>query len=240
MVACHEPRQSQWASGSGFIPAFVCYLASSVTSAATSGKRRSIVREQKSRGMTGFWNRCKCHAAGLLYLGSAPGTSPRGGSRRRNIYPQRFYVTPHVAVHHVYQVICSTTAPFIPMSVPHPNATGFLFHEKPDAQLVSRSKIQEIANATSGSGSSVEAAGAPRDLSRAQHPVSAPQNLRSKPRCAPYCISTQVIILASDHSIPRVIFQSTVWIVLIILVPLLAVAFYRDVEAEFQDHLDGQ
>ena len=104
---------------------------------------------------------------------------------RRNINPQKLYVTPHVAVHHVYQVICSTTTPFIPMSAPRPNTTGFLFHEKPDAQLVSRLQTQDIVHMASGSGSGVEATGAPRDLSRAQHPVSTPQNPRSKPRCAP-------------------------------------------------------
>ena len=135
---------------------------------------------------------------------------------------------------------CSTTTLFIPMSVPRPNATGFLFHEKPDALLVSRSQAQDIVHMASGSGSSVETTGAPRDLSRAQHPVSTPQDPRSKPRCAPYCIPTRAIVSASDHSIPRVIFQSTVWIVLTILVPLLAMAFYRDVEAEFQDCLDGR
>ena len=67
---------------------------------------------------------------------------------------------------------CSTTTLFIPMSVPRPNATGFLFHEKPDALLVSRSQAQDIVHMASGSGSSVETTGAPRDLSRAQHPVS--------------------------------------------------------------------
>ena len=188
MVPCHEPRQGQWASDQGFIPAFVCCSAVPLRTSPKSGQCRSIVREQKSRGTTCFVNRCKCHAAGLRYLGSAHeaglGVNEeklkssgilRNPSRRRS--PRSPSYCP-----------CSTTTLFIPMSVPRPNATGFLFHEKPDALLVSRSQAQDIVHMTSGSGSSVEATGAPRDLSRAQHPVSTPQNPRSKPRYAPYSI----------------------------------------------------
>ena len=159
---------------------------------ATSGKCRSIVREQKSRGTTCFVNRCKCHAAGLRYLGSAHEAGL--GVNEEKLKSSENLRNPHVAVHHVYQVTVpalSTAALFIPMSVPRPNTTGFLFHEKPDAQLVTRSQAQDIVHMASGSGLSVEATGAPRDLTRVQHPVPTPQNTRSKPMCAPYCISTR-------------------------------------------------
>ena len=68
-----------------------------------------------------------------------------------------------------------------------------------------------------------------------------PQNPRSKPRFTLYCIpGIRAIALASGRSVPCIIFQTTVWIVLTILVVFLAMTFYWGVEAAFQDHLVDQ
>ena len=114
--------------------------------------------------------------------------------------------------------------------------------ESPDVQSVSRPQGQEIAHATPGSGPNVEVTGERRDPTRTKYLTFIPQNPRSKPRCALYCsiLGIRAIASASSRSVPHIIFQATVRIVLTILVVVLAVALYWDVEAAFQDHLVGQ
>ena len=56
------------------------------------------------------------------------------------------------------------------MSIPHPNATGSTLRENPHVQLVPRLQAHETVHATSGSRSNVDATGAFRDPTRAQHP----------------------------------------------------------------------
>ena len=68
-----------------------------------------------------------------------------------------------------------------------------------------------------------------------------PQNPRSGPRCALYRIpGIREIASANGRSVPHIIFQATVWIVLTILVAVLAMAPYWDAEAAFQAHPVGQ
>ena len=56
-----------------------------------------------------------------------------------------------------------------------------------------------------------------------------------------YCIpGIRAIASASGRSVPHIIFRTTVRIVLTILVVVLAMAVYWDVEAAFRDHLVGQ
>ena len=56
------------------------------------------------------------------------------------------------------------------MSTPHPNATGSALRENPDVQFVPCSQAHKTVHATSGSRSNVDATGAFRDPTRAQHP----------------------------------------------------------------------
>ena len=161
---------------------------------------------------------------------------------RRNINPQKIYVTPTSSfttftkllyLQHddsVHSYVCSTSKLH---GIPVPRKTrrpiGITFTSTRYRPCGIRARIERrgygsIQRSFKGAASRIHSAKSQIEaqVCPIQHPL------------------TRAIISASDRSIPRVIFQSTVWIVLTIFVPLIAVAFYRDVEAEFKDHLDGQ